>query len=168
MICPKKGLALSGSASWPRCDRGWRRVAGFTLIEVLVAATIIGVLAAVAVSSYASINKRARDAKRSSDIQQTRSALEQYRSDNGFYPSVDTSGFGNVSDLTSYLVSSYMPAIPSDPQSPTQAYYYYATNLSGTNYYGYCLCGKLETLLSSTNTCTVSLPANCNYGVKSP
>ncbi len=157
MTCPKKGLAL----------RECTPTEGFTLIEVLVAATIIGVLAAVAVSSYTSINKRSRDSKRRSDIEQVRSALEMYRSDNGFYPPVDTSGFGNVSDLTSYLVTSYMPAIPSDPTS-TQAYYYYATNPSGVNYYGYCLCGKLETLVASTSTCTVALPAACNNGVKSP
>ncbi len=140
---------------------------GFTLIEVLVVATILGILAAVAVSSYTSVNKRSRDSKRKSDIEQVRSALEMYRSDNGFYPAVDTTGFGNASDLTSYLVSSYMPSIPSDPTS-TQQYYFYATNLSGGNYYGYCLCAKLETQTVSTNTCSVSLPASCNYGVKSP
>ncbi len=152
----KKGLALRRSSD-----------EGFTLIEVLVATTIIGVLAAVAVSSYTSINKRSRDSKRRSDIEQIRSGLEMYRSDNGFYPAVDTSSFGNVNDLTAYLVSSYMPVVPSDPLS-TQAYYYRATNLSGTNYYGYCLCGKLETQTVTTSTCSVALPATCNYGVKSP
>ncbi len=141
---------------------------GFTLIEILVVATILGVLAAVAVSSYASINKRSRDSKRKSDTEQIRSALEMYRSDNGYYPPVDTSGFGSASDLTAYLVSSYMPVVPSDPTT-TQAYYYYATGASGANYYSYCLCAKLETQTVTTNTCTgVSLPAACNYGVKSP
>ncbi|MBI2404699.1 prepilin-type N-terminal cleavage/methylation domain-containing protein [Candidatus Gottesmanbacteria bacterium] len=140
---------------------------GFTLIEVLVVATIIGVLTAVAVTSYTSVNKRSRDSKRRSDLEQLRSALEMYRSDNSYYPPVDVTGFGNVGDLTSYLVPSYMPGIPSDP-STTQAYYYYATNQSGTNYYGYCLCAKLETIISPINTCSVSLPAACNFGTKSP
>ncbi len=156
----------------PRLIRLERKISkikkgGFTLIEVLVATTIIAVLAAVAVSSYTSVNKRSRDSKRKSDVEQIRSALEMYRSDNGFYPPVDTTGFGNVSDLSGYLVSSYLPAIPSDPKS-TQTYYYYALNQSGTNYYGYCLCGLLETQTTTTNTCSVSLPAACNYGVKSP
>lgn len=141
---------------------------GFTLIEVLVVATIIGILAAVAVSSYASINKRSRDAKRRSDIEQIRSALEMYRSDLGYYPAVDYTSFGNVTDLISYLVSAYMPSMPSDPQSPTSNYYYEATSKVGVNYYGYCLCSKLETATVSTNNCSVTLPAQCNTGVKSP
>lgn len=140
---------------------------GFTLIELLIVTTILGLLTAVAVASYASINKRSRDSKRKSDVEQVRSALEMYRSDNGFYPPVNVGGFGDASGLSSYLVSSYMSAIPDDPLT-TQSYYYRATDVTSGNYYGYCLCSKLESQTTSSSTCSVSLPATCNYGVKSP
>jgi general secretion pathway protein G len=149
---------------------------GFTLLEVLVSATIVAVLTVIGVVSYSSVNKRSRDVKRKSDMEQLRSALEMYRSDNAGYPAANTVAFGNVSALEGTLVSKYTPAIPADPQSPDANYYYVATNydLTTDKYYGYCLCGKLETL-SPANTCvTADLPGqtflnvSCNYGLKNP
>ena len=51
---------------------------GFTLIEVLVAATILAVLAAGAIVSYTSVNQKSRDSRRMSDVEQVRSYL-RYR-----------------------------------------------------------------------------------------
>ncbi len=138
---------------------------GFTLIEILVAATIIAVLSVVGAASYASINKRSRDAKRRSDLEQVRSALEMFRTDNGFYPAGSTTGFRLLTDLESALVSTYMPSVPADPKS-TSAYYY--SPLGTAPYYNYCICASLENL-SGSGTCTgVTLPAGCNYGLKNP
>lgn len=144
---------------------------GFTLIEILVAVTIIAVLVSIGVVSYASVNKRSRDAKRKGDVEQLRSALEMYRSDIGSYP--DTTGSGSwtdASDLSTPLVSTYLPAIPSDPKS-SQKYRYKATNSSGGNYYGYCLTAYLESA-EENDTCTPdsgSQPVGTYmYGVKSP
>ncbi|KKU82985.1 hypothetical protein A2973_03060 [Candidatus Gottesmanbacteria bacterium RIFCSPLOWO2_01_FULL_49_10] len=146
---------------------------GFTLIEVLVAATIIAVLVAIGMVSYGNINKRSRDSKRKSDLEQVRSALEMYRSDNNAYPAVNTGGFATAANLNTGnpatgLVSAYTPSIPTDPTS-SQTYRFRAIAVSGS-YVSYCLCGKLETecLSTSCTTCTVSLPVECNYGVKNP
>ena len=130
---------------------------GFTLIEILVAATILAVLAAIGLVSYGKINQRSRDSKRKSDVEQLRSALEMYRLDNW----TDTSG------LSTPLVSTYMPAIPSDPKT-TQVYRYKATNVSGGNYYGYCLSALLESEADPAETCTADTINSHNYGVKSP
>ena len=121
---------------------------GFTLIEILVTVIIIAILTAIAVVSYVSINRRSRDVKRKSDLEQVRQALEMYRSDNGFYPAVDPSTF---------------------PKS-TQGYYYAATNENNNNYYGYCLCALIENTSDAVSTCTTpSLsPSTCNYGVRQP
>ncbi|MBI4004548.1 prepilin-type N-terminal cleavage/methylation domain-containing protein, partial [Candidatus Roizmanbacteria bacterium] len=54
----------------------------FTLIEILVVATIIGLLLAGAVASYTTLNRSSRDARRKADAEQIRSALEMYRSNN--------------------------------------------------------------------------------------
>ena len=135
---------------------------GFTLIEVLVAVTIIAVLVSIGVVSYASVNKRSRDAKRKGDVEQLRSALEMYRADVGSYP--DPSGslsWTDAANLSTPLVtSSYLPAIPSDPKS-TSKYRYKATSL-----YVYCIEANLETETTTTGTCTPE--TGYNYGAKSP
>lgn len=141
---------------------------GFTLIEVLVAATIIAVLTAIAMVSYANINKRGRDTKRKSDMEQIRSALEMYRSDTGSYPNTGNGSWTDASNLSTTLVSSYMPAIPSDPKSPTQVYRFQATNLVSGNYYGYCLSSLIEAEVNPSDTCTPDTVNTHNYGLKSP
>jgi general secretion pathway protein G len=142
---------------------------GFTLIEILVAATIIAVLSVVGVASYTSINKRSRDAKRKSDLEQVRSALEMYRTDKGFYPDTG-SDFTSLEDLESALVPTYMPSIPTDPKSTTTTPIpYYYSPLGTAPYYSYCMCANMENE-SGSGTCTgVTLPSEgCNYGLKNP
>lgn len=152
---------------------------GFSLVELLVVATVMAVLSIVGVVSYTNLNKKSRDSKRNSDLEQLRSALEMFRADKGFYPEVNTSSFDSASsldtgDANTGLVPTYLPAIPSDPKTPTQDYYYYPTNASGGNYYGYCICGLRESQTGETSTCVGAtlpggtLPANCNYGLKNP
>lgn len=139
---------------------------GFTLLEVLVSATIIAVLTAMGVVSYSSVNKRSRDVKRKADLEQIRSALEMYRADNGEYPDTGAGAMTNASNLSTPLVSTYTPAIPGDPS--TGAYYYQAVATAGV-YSTYCLCANLETITAGTqSTCTVALHASCDYGLKSP
>ncbi len=147
-----------------------KKSGGFTLLEVLVTATIIAILTAIGIVSYASVNKRSRDVKRKSDLEQVRSALEMYRSDNnGEYPYIQSS-YSNPSNLSSSLVSTYLPAVPDDPDS-NKNYYYRATATNGV-YTNYCVCAYLETLAEGVteSTCTISLPVSgaCNYGLKSP
>lgn len=145
---------------------------GFTLLEVLVSATIIAVLTVIGVVSYSSVNKRSRDVKRKSDLEQVRSALEMFRADNGAYPGVGAGSWINASGLdtggASGLVSTYMPAVPDDPDSD-QDYFYEGIQTAGV-YASYCVCGYLESIGTgpAQSTCTVSLPASCNYGLKNP
>ncbi len=51
---------------------------GFSLIELLVVITIIGLLASVGLTSYTRAQERARDAKRQSDLISLKNALEIY------------------------------------------------------------------------------------------
>jgi general secretion pathway protein G len=153
---------------------------GFTLLELLVTATLIAVLTVIGIVSYNSVNKRSRDVKRKSDLEQIRSALEMYRTDNGYYPPSGAGAWANASTLdtgdTTGLVSIYIPAVPADPQPSAKSYFYVATrqDIATSRYYGYCLCGNLETLSASSTTCVSSeipggsLPAQCNYGLKNP
>ena len=143
---------------------------GFTLLEVLVSATIIAVLTMIGVVSYSSVNKRSRDVKRKSDLEQIRSALEMYRSDNiaepGQYPHPNGASYGNASGLSASLVSTYIPSIPDDPDTDYH-YRYQAIDSGGGVYSSYCICAQLENPPTAANACTVDA-TNCNYGLKSP
>ncbi len=149
-----------------------KQQSGFTLLEVLVAAVIVIVLTAVGVTSYSAVTQKSRDARRTSDLEQVRSALEMYRSDNGYYPNAGNGNWTNISSLSAGgLVPSFMQSIPADPRDTTNYYQYKATNVSGGNYYGYCLTAKFETLSVATNNCspTTTLPnSNYNYGLRNP
>ena len=144
---------------------------GFSLVELLITVSIIAILIAIGVASYATINRQSRDTKRKSDLEQIRSALEMYRADIGSYPSAGSGSFVAASSatdvlvgLTPSLVSTYLPVIPTDPKS-TQSYMYKATNPSGGDYYGYCLSALLESE-DPQDTCTPSVGQT--YGVKNP
>jgi general secretion pathway protein G len=98
----------------------------FTLIEVLVAVTIIAVLTAIGVVSYVSANRNARDSKRLSDVEQIRAALEMYRADCGTYPATASVVFGSA--LTSSCTgttNTYMSSIPNDPRPSAGGEYSY-------------------------------------------
>lgn len=130
---------------------------GFTLIEVLVAATIIGLLSTIGLSGYQAITRSGRDALRKSDLEQIRSALEIYKSDNGNYPTPYTT--------CAPQITPYINSYPADPK-PTGRYCYNQTgNLT------YNLCAHLENNTGSdysecggTNMCG----ATCNYKVTNP
>lgn len=100
---------------------------GFTLIEMLVVVTIVGILAGLTLTASMSSRKVARDGKRKADLEQIRSALEIYRSDVKAYPA----SLGS-------LVSVYMDKVPDDPLS---GYTYSYAGLANS----YTLCSYLET-----------------------
>lgn len=66
-----------------------RRGRGFTLIEILVVVTILGILAALVVPQLMSYPDDARLTRAEQDIQALRTALDLYRMDNFTYPSTE-------------------------------------------------------------------------------
>jgi type II secretory pathway pseudopilin PulG len=63
-----------------------KRKVGFTMIELLVVATIIIVLSAVGLVSYRKAGESSRNAKRKADLEIVRQSLVLFRADNGYYP----------------------------------------------------------------------------------
>jgi prepilin-type N-terminal cleavage/methylation domain-containing protein len=104
-----------------------KKTSAFTLIEVLVAVTIIAVLTAIGVVSYTSANRNARDSKRLADVEQIRAALEMYRADGGAYPASITFG-GSLTREG----NTYMSPIPNDPRPSAGGDYSYSS--SGDDY----------------------------------
>ena len=58
-----------------------KKISGFTLLELLVVISLIGLLTAIAAVNFQSTNQRARDGKRQADLEQMRTALEIARAD---------------------------------------------------------------------------------------
>ena len=54
---------------------------GFTMIELLIVVALLGILGTVGVTSYTNSLKVGRDAKRKTDLETIRQAMEMYKSD---------------------------------------------------------------------------------------
>lgn len=111
---------------------------GFTLIEILVVTTLIGLLTVIGVTSYTNLNRQARDVKRKGNLDQIRSAIELFRSNhpNNSYPddsvvNLSSCTPGNITDPVDGSV--YLSKIPQDPfcQSRNYKYYYHAVDSAG-------------------------------------
>lgn len=64
-----------------------KEFSGFTLIEVMVVITIVGLLASVVLASLASARAKARDTQRVQMVKELQKTLELYRNQNGgVYP----------------------------------------------------------------------------------
>mgnify|MGYP001598233329 FL=1 len=123
-------------------------ILGFTMIELLVAATILSILAAIGLVSFSSANVRARDGKRKADLEQARSALELYRSDVGYYPksySLSNTSWNTVISIINaagYLNSTTM----TDPKNVTPYQYEFSSDATGKTYQ---VCATLEATQAS-------------------
>lgn len=98
---------------------------GFTLVELLVVISIIGILSAIGLVSYQTVAKSGRDSKRQSDLRSIQSALEQYNADQGYYPSQLPSPPSPITNPSSSRV--YLSQMPTDPLT-TPSYCYLPSN----------------------------------------
>jgi prepilin-type N-terminal cleavage/methylation domain-containing protein len=64
-----------------------KRQSGFTIVELLIVIVVIGILAALVITTYGGIQSKARNSKRQVDLQSLQTQLEAFFSQNGFYPS---------------------------------------------------------------------------------
>lgn len=103
---------------------------GFTIIELLVVISIIGILSAVVLVSLQSGRHKARDTVRVSDIHQIIFALELFFENNAHYPGtpegVSSSGefIGDDSGPIEMALGPYLSIIPEDPRHNGVDYYY--------------------------------------------
>ncbi|MBI4678969.1 MAG: prepilin-type N-terminal cleavage/methylation domain-containing protein [Elusimicrobia bacterium] len=98
---------------------------GFTLIELMIVVSIIGILAAIAIPKFADLIRKSREGKSKGGLGAIRSALTIYYSDmEGTFPSDD------LSSLT--IAGKYIAAIPKvtapDYHPETSAVYNNATD----------------------------------------
>ena len=109
----------------------------FTLMELLVVISMIGILTTVSLVGLGSYRTRGRDAQRIADINSIAVALQNYYADNHQYPNT-------LNALTT--PKAYLTSVPSDPKPGNPPYNY----TSVAPFSSYTLYATLEIPASST------------------
>lgn len=160
---------------------------GFTLVELLVVISILGILASIALVSFRSAQMRGRDAQRKSDLKQISSSLELYYSDYGKYPAASSDGLGLIVGCPSTTDTAcawgsgqfwdektiYFRTVPKDPVTG-QNYYYRSITVNNSAYQGFQLFAHLENsqdinlmpgVAAKNYSCGSKI---CNFSITSP
>jgi prepilin-type N-terminal cleavage/methylation domain-containing protein len=121
------------------------RKRGFTLIEVMIAVAIIGILTAIASVSYSGVRQRARDSQRINDLNQIKVVLTSYyqaQTPQVFVTSAAKLTINGSSDaLTTALEPNYIREMPVDPVNSGNHVYKYQSFNSAKDF---TLFGTLE------------------------
>ncbi|WP_455388206.1 type IV pilin protein [Petrachloros mirabilis] len=86
-------------------ESGFLSSNGFTLLELMIVVSIIGILATIAAPTYQKSVVKAKEAVLRQDLFTLRDVLDQHRADQGKYPS----------SLQALVGAGYLRAIPKDP-----------------------------------------------------
>jgi general secretion pathway protein G len=78
---------------------------GFTIIELMIVVTIVGILATLAVPSYQSAVVKAKEGALRQDLYSFRDVIDQHRADKGKYPE----------NIQSLVAAGYLRRVPTDP-----------------------------------------------------
>jgi len=112
------------TATLPNATHATRRSRrGFTLVEMLLVITIIGILAALVIPKMMGRSEQARQAAVRADISAVKTALDAFEVDSGFYPK-------NLNDLLQQPRDSknwrgpYLDKVPQDPWGVPYIYAY--------------------------------------------
>lgn len=166
------GQSLNGCLSTAMKKTKYRvlstKYSAFSLIELLVVISIIGILLGLSVFGLQGARQSSRDAKRKSDLELIRSGLEIYKSDCNGYPLtaqvVGGSALNGPVGIAGCAGNTYIAKIPVDPVPGTNFYAYSSNGVT------YSLCASLEQVPSPAMDVTEcgSCGVACNYKVTNP
>jgi general secretion pathway protein G len=142
------------------------RSSGFTLMELLIVITIIGLLMAASVTNWFAQLQKSFDSKRKADLYKIKNAFNEYYNDFGSYPgtTILNSCGGSV------LSNQGLRSIPCDPESKKP--YIYENLIPGDTTSGFRIYTTLKVKadpdierLGCNPTCRAPTCATCNYGL---
>lgn len=157
---------------------------GFTLIEVLLAVTIIAVLSGFVIVQMNGAANATKDTKRKADIDLIKNAIISYRSENYSNAPVDDCEIGGCSTLNTALTP-FLATLPDDPDSDKNYVYesngtdctLYATLSDGSIYRYQCDTNEVSNIFPVDGVCgeddgdtldyTSTPTALCNSGTAS-
>lgn len=138
-----------------------QRKNGFTIIEIIIVITIIGILLSLVFTGVADSRAKARDKERTADIDLIHSSLEQYYSDNGGYPAtIDETTLPQVNKtalkgpdgqlLVNKQASDQAAAFSgADPNESSSSYFYFSYPVGCTS--GLCTGYILKSFIEEPN-----------------
>lgn len=136
-----------------------RKQSGFTIVELLIVIVVIGILAALVVTTFSGIQRKARNTERETDIKAIHGQLEAYFASNNSYPALAELNDGtwrgtNMKSLDAEALK--------DPKGTSQAV---AASPSATQY-GYAVTNDAgAACTTAANDCTkYTLTANLEGG----
>lgn len=154
---------------------------GFTLLELLVVISIIGIMSTMFYGNFVSSRQKARDSERKSDLKQMANMLEVYYNDFGKYP---LSLNGKMQPAWSSVAVNwgasfastnvtYMSMLPTDPSS--DRFYLYESDAIGSFYRIYtslentadAQLANFAVVVARKKVCGVNSNMICNYNVTS-
>ncbi len=117
---------------------------GFTLVELMVVVSVIGILASIVYANFGSARAASRDDVRKASLEEVRLALELYKAQYGRYPAgckgdnawagTNHATYGCGANYIPGLVSDFIAALPWDSRTGANAGYLYRTNSTGSTY----------------------------------
>jgi prepilin-type N-terminal cleavage/methylation domain-containing protein len=117
---------------------------GFSLVELLVALAILGILTSIAIGALSVSRAKARDSRRIADMKLVQLGLALYFDVNKVYPAGS-----DISALNVLVTQKYLPEIPPDPAGGTYEYLPFNSNRN------YCIGIRLEGVVpNDTASCT--------------
>ncbi len=66
----------------------YRKQHGFTIVELLIVIVVIGILAALVITTFTGIQQKGRNTERTTDIKALHGQIEAYYAQNGRYPTL--------------------------------------------------------------------------------
>lgn len=112
---------------------------GFTIVELLIVIVVIGILAALVITTYNGIQQKGRNTERTTDLKAIQSQLEAYYAENGVYPAstqLGTDGSDNLTFIAASMKGLAKEALrdPKDPGTTDDEKYGLAATVAANTY----------------------------------